>query len=336
MQICLGVFVSVLGLASAVLAEVTAERLLPGEVYLPGYKIQVEVKVTGEPGAVVVFETPPAGWEIGRVLLSGQTSNGIITWDYGSFTGSRSFKYWTTPPETATGDAVFSGRVGDLEISGTSRMFRWKTPANLHFPETTGPYEVGVVTRHLIDESRDETFTPDDPNDKRELMVDIWYPAEVPEGAEPGLYMPDADVFIPVAAPVWPAIPDAYWNCVALLVGNAIESAPLAGFFNRYPLVIYSHGHVGASRWGNPHLCEELASHGYIVVGINHTYNSAAVRFPDGRVALTKATGRSDWPSFISLHIEDVRFVLDELERINAEDTLDGKFTGRIDLSALG
>ena len=31
-------------------------------------------------------------------------------------------------------------------------------------------------------------------------------------------------------------------------------------------------------------LAEDLASHGYVVVGIDHTYESFATAFPDGRV----------------------------------------------------
>ncbi|MBU5443627.1 hypothetical protein [Paenibacillus sp. MSJ-34] len=44
-------------------------------------------------------------------------------------------------------------------------------------PEPTGSYAVGTISLHLTDESRDETFSAD-PNDKRELMVNVWYPAD--------------------------------------------------------------------------------------------------------------------------------------------------------------
>ena len=44
-------------------------------------------------------------------------------------------------------------------------------------PRPSGPYQVGTVTYHWLDAERDETFT-DDPADRRELMVQLWYPAE--------------------------------------------------------------------------------------------------------------------------------------------------------------
>src|SRR5918995_826591 len=45
------------------------------------------------------------------------------------------------------------------------------------FPHPSGPYEIGTLTYHWVDADRPEVFTAD-PDDHRELMVQIWYPAE--------------------------------------------------------------------------------------------------------------------------------------------------------------
>src|SRR5215211_3352780 len=45
------------------------------------------------------------------------------------------------------------------------------------FPDPSGPYEVGTSTYHWVDADRPEVFT-DDSDDRRELMVQVWYPAE--------------------------------------------------------------------------------------------------------------------------------------------------------------
>src|ERR1700694_5861812 len=42
-------------------------------------------------------------------------------------------------------------------------------------PTPTGPHAVGAQIRHLVDAARQE---PADPGKPRELMVQIWYPAE--------------------------------------------------------------------------------------------------------------------------------------------------------------
>ena len=44
-------------------------------------------------------------------------------------------------------------------------------------PEPNGSYGIGTIARHLTDESRAETHS-EDPNDKRELMINVWYPVD--------------------------------------------------------------------------------------------------------------------------------------------------------------
>ena len=45
------------------------------------------------------------------------------------------------------------------------------------FPTPRGPFVIGTVSRHLVDMNREET-QGDRPGAHRELMVQIWYPAE--------------------------------------------------------------------------------------------------------------------------------------------------------------
>ncbi|UOK63043.1 hypothetical protein MT997_34085 [Paenibacillus sp. OVF10] len=49
-----------------------------------------------------------------------------------------------------------------------------------------------------------------------------------------------------------------------------------------YPVVLFSPG-VRSARYQSMTAIEELVSHGYIVVGMDHPYTSARVTFPDGR-----------------------------------------------------
>ena len=102
-------------------AQATAVRTLPDETYLPGVRLTITIEVTGDPVAVVVKETPPADWSI-HPPSSGQLSDGIITWNLESFDGSVTLRYYATPPSTATGEAVFSGMLGDQEISGITYL----------------------------------------------------------------------------------------------------------------------------------------------------------------------------------------------------------------------
>src|SRR5215216_6354567 len=60
------------------------------------------------------------------------------------------------------------------------------------FPHPSGPYEIGTLTYHWVDADRPELFTAD-PNDRRELMVQIWYPAEGDPSSPRAPYIQDAD-----------------------------------------------------------------------------------------------------------------------------------------------
>jgi hypothetical protein len=68
----------------------------------------------------------------------------------------------------------------------------------------------------------------------------------------------------------------------------------------------------------SPALAEDLASHDYVVAGIDHTYESFATAFPDGRVTTCLAReaprrGRAFWEKVVTGRAADVSFVLGEL-----------------------
>lgn len=50
-------------------------------------------------------------------------------------------------------------------------------------PKPSGAYQVGAFSRLLTDKERDEVYT-EDSEDKRKLLVQVWYPAQVEEEDE--------------------------------------------------------------------------------------------------------------------------------------------------------
>ncbi|MFH1737657.1 MAG: hypothetical protein ABIH23_01525 [bacterium] len=113
-----------LGFASSAWSQPTAERTLPEQGYLPDVPVMVSIQVTGDPGEAVVVETPPGDWAISDVHLGGTVDEGVITWSVRLLSSKRpkTVAYWTTPPPKASGEAIFSGRVDDLEIGGMSEL----------------------------------------------------------------------------------------------------------------------------------------------------------------------------------------------------------------------
>ena len=62
-------------------------------------------------------------------------------------------------------------------------------PAPAALPTPTGRYPVGLATMHLRDDSRPDPWVPDE---RRELMVSLWYPAAAPNG-RPARYLTDQE-----------------------------------------------------------------------------------------------------------------------------------------------
>jgi dienelactone hydrolase len=109
-----------------------------------------------------------------------------------------------------------------------------------------------------------------------------------------------------------------------------------------HPVLIFSHGYTG-SFTDSTFLFEDLASRGYFVVSIAHTYESTAVEFPDGRLIksvfgsyLDGDSLRTDEQSLRlarSVRLADLKFVFDELQRLNRSG---GFVAGKLDLARAG
>jgi dienelactone hydrolase len=190
------------------------------------------------------------------------------------------------------------------------------------------------MTYHWVDTARPEVFTTD-PDDRRELMVQVWYPADRGSAAPRAPYIEHADAVIPAVARLLdlPAFPLRH---VKHFTTNAVASAPVADGEPRYPLLILLIG-LGGYRQVYTFQAEELASHGYIVAAIEQPYAHAKVVFPDGRH--TDYDPRMSDRAFMDLHIphlaQDVTFTLDELGAVDRADP-NGILTGRVDLQRAG
>jgi len=148
------------------------------------------------------------------------------------------------------------------------------------FPHPNGPYQIGTLTYHWVDANRSEIFSVD-PNARRELMVQIWYPAKSDSSSPRAPYMQDADTVAPALARLlqWPEFILGHFKYVTT---NAVASAPMATDQPIYPVLIFLTG-LNGFRQSNNFQVEALVSHGYIVVAIDQPYAVASVVFPDGR-----------------------------------------------------
>src|SRR5260370_6706841 len=111
-----------------------------------------------------------------------------------------------------------------------------------------------------------------------------------------------------------------------------------------YPVVLTRAG-GGALTTDFTTLAEDLASHGYIVVGFDAPYRTFVVVLPENRVVVRPPTNDPEnMPAdqairlinrLLPMWTSDTKFVVSQLERLNAADP-SGKFTGRLDMQRLG
>ena len=188
--------------------------------------------------------------------------------------------------------------------------------ARLVLPPPSGPDAIGTVALRLVDHSRPDPWVASQPY--RELMISVFYPAR-----DAGAY-PVAPQMSPAAAkhfdeslgtPVhqgW-GIPPGKVDWSATLTHAHANAHVQAG---RHPVVLYSPG-LGDPRTLGTTLAEDLASRGYVVVTIDHTYDASEVEFPGGRVEPFKVPVDGDILStlkkLVSVRVTDTRFVLDQL-----------------------
>ena len=181
----------------------------------------------------------------------------------------------------------------------------------LFLSEPTGPYPVGTTSLWLTDGSRPDPWAPGAA--ARELMVSLWYPAAKP-GGRPAPYMTPAESELQLVGRGITGIP---LESLSTVQTNAVSDAAPAGQERSLPLVVLSPGYTG-SRSTLTALAEDLASHGYVVTGIDHTYESLATAFPDGRVTTclsreARRPGSGFSEKLAAGRAADVSFVLSEL-----------------------
>jgi predicted dienelactone hydrolase len=174
----------------------------------------------------------------------------------------------------------------------------------LTLPAPTGPYPVGMAPLHLVDGSRPDPVAG--PGHHRELMASVWYPAQNVERYPRAPWMSPAAMRALLTSLGYKA--DA--ALAPLTAGHA--GAPVRRTGERLPVVVFSHG-AHDHRADTTVVVQELASHGYAVVTVDHTYDAVS-EFPDGRVTVPlHDPGLTPWD-----FAKDIRFVLDSIDDLAA------------------
>jgi len=230
---------------------------------------------------------------------------------------------------TAITSIIFGSLAALLIVAGVAICF---TLPMFHLPKPTGQYPVGTTTMYFVDSTRQETH-PHALGGNREITVQLWYPSSTTSG--------------PHAAYRQLKETDLRSTYQAYIKTDSLQDASIAK--GRFPVILFNHAWRGF-RNRSTYIMQELASHGFIVVGISHPYNAAIVQLHDGRIA----DGRSqvDLGAFYSkpaltleqrqalaneemrIQTADNKFLLDQLSLMDKSPT--SPFAGHFDLTHVG
>jgi dienelactone hydrolase len=183
-------------------------------------------------------------------------------------------------------------------------------------PKPTGPYRVGTRIIYLKDSSRIEDGGQHSGR-PRELIVQIWYPADSSNN-HLAAYQRLSET----------SLATSYRS---VLWTNSRTDAPISQEGSPFFVLLFNHGWAGR-RTQDTFLTEDLASHGYVVAAIDHTYNAVRVALPGNRI-IDNANGydpldaskhtaseiEGTWNKELRKWVDDEEFVLNALQNENMD-----------------
>ena len=214
---------------------------------------------------------------------------------------------------------------------GTAVLLPWIIPV-FTLPDPGGRYSIGTETFHWTDSSRSEWFTPEDSTDVREIMIQIWYPAKIPDTLQPEPYLD----FINLRAETMASagnIPSFFPGHLEHIITNSYGHVECLENSTGHPVLIFSHG-ITSSRHLHQVLFEYLASRGYIIAAPDHSFDANLTIFPDKQLAdyRSNITGHPDSVNIRKQQMDtrglDISFIIDQLEKLqngSIKSTLNGK-----------
>lgn len=207
--------------------------------------------------------------------------------------------------------------------------------AEFSYPAFSGSYHVGSKRFVFSDPYRLEPFTKDQV-ENRKLSVRFYYPTVDPIDFEKNYQK-------------LPVISDTSWkylvghqqrNGKRLKYSNYRDAkwdifldSPLSHQQTEFPVLIFSHGY-GYSAESYSALSAELASQGYIVVSINHTFGANPSDIGQQKHTWAAPLLKENIGAYLPIWSADQIFIIDTINQIN--NSPDNAFYQKLDLAHLG
>jgi dienelactone hydrolase len=170
--------------------------------------------------------------------------------------------------------------------------------------EPTGMWGVGRASAEIVD--RDRTMPGS--GEPRRLMLHTWYPTDASGSRAANLpYMDGLDR-------ARGSVTEEELRLLRLAETHSTAAAPAVPISRRFPVLLFSHGEqTNAFLYSNLH--EDLASRGYVVVGVDHPGAALFVAYPDGS-AILYSEGAENLSERVAERVADLRFVRDHIRTL--------------------
>jgi hypothetical protein len=180
----------------------------------------------------------------------------------------------------------------------------------ISLPALLGDGVVGTLSFELVDYSRNDPLAPS-PR-PRDLMISVFYPAKHVRRCEL------APAYTPLYAAFLDGIVGLQPGTAAAVISQAHASAYLHPSGRESPnIILFSPGNR-MSRMDYTAAMSNLASNGYIVIGVDHPFDSTFIDYPDGRTAVA-SQDLLDSPKAAAvvtdIRVADLSFVLNSFSK---------------------
>ncbi|EXL42235.1 hypothetical protein FOCG_15582 [Fusarium oxysporum f. sp. radicis-lycopersici 26381] len=206
---------------------------------------------------------------------------------------------------------------------------------------SSGPYHVGLNIKTLTDESRWDPYAPIDSPQKRRVLISAFTPIDTqdnscPHGEVNVPYMPPKtrDAFGRQAEAM--GLPSGVFEDLQLKFCRLPDMSRIEKEAQknktRLPVVIFSPGR-GVSRLMYSAMARSVASHGYVVITVDHAYDASIIEYPDG-TAITGVVGEANQTvleTSSQVRSQDISFIIDQIkDNVTARGQFGSSETGSI------
>lgn len=240
-----------------------------------------------------------------RATFKGKLENGRISGTYDNFRRDG----------TKQGSGVWNARKVD-SFDFKAEPIPVLENQKLELLKPTGKFPIGRKFFYWTDESRLETIT-DDPNDKRKVFVQLWYPAKK-AGKTTAEYFPN------LLEARGDANDSEYLRNIKTHTFQDAEPKK-----TKFPVIIFSPG-LGSNPFSYTAIIENLVSQGYVVAAISHPFDTESFKFEDSVIAYAKEKWdkqvSKDWTQEQRKQFfddrrfgwaKDISFVVNQLEKLD-------------------